>query len=107
MLNRLAMPAVAAAALCGLSAARAAELSAECKPVFAAMEKSLQVDHTAVTTRGADTVRGVTVGGAIWLQVGGSWRKSAMTAQDTIANSRENLKDAKQYTCKSAPDSVI
>ena len=108
MPHRLAMSAVAAVALCGLAATRAAELSAECKPVFAAVEKSLQIDHTTVSTRGADTLHGVTVGGAMWLQVGGgSWRKSSMTVQDNLAQSRENLKNAKEYTCKSAPDSVV
>ncbi len=99
--------ALSSLALCALTAARGAELSAGCKPVFAAMEKSLQVNHTTTTTHGADVMRGVTVDGALYLQIGGAWRKSPISVQDNLAMSRENLKDAKEYTCTALPDSVV
>ncbi len=99
--------ALASLALCALTAARAAELSTDCKPVFAAMEKSLQADHTTTTTHGADVMRGVTVDGTLYLQIGGAWRKSPISVQDNLAMSRQNLKDAKEYTCKALPDSVV
>ena len=99
--------AVAACALAASTSARAAELSTDCKPVFAAMEKSIQANHTTITTRGADVLHGVTVDGAVYMQVGGAWRKSGISAQDNIAMSRENLKAAKEYSCKALPDSVV
>ena len=99
--------ALASLALCALTAARGAELSADCRPVMAAMEKSLLADHAAISTHGSSTSHGITVDGAVYLQVGGAWRKSPWTAQSVIAQSRENLKDATSYTCKALPDSVV
>lgn len=99
--------ALAVLALCTLPAARGAELSANCKPVFAAMEKSILANHETTTTRGAEILHGVTVDGAVYLQVRGAWRKSPISAQDNIAMSRENLKDANEYSCKALPDSVV
>ena len=95
--------------LVGLAApgAGAASLSADCKPVFAAMEKTLLSNHTTVTTRGSETLRGVTVDGTTYLQVNGAWRKSPFTPQDNVTQSRGNLKDAKEYTCKPLPDAVV
>ncbi|MEO8976878.1 MAG: hypothetical protein ABI552_14115 [Casimicrobiaceae bacterium] len=84
-----------------------AELSGACKPVLASMEKTISSDHATTTTRGTETVKGVTVGGAMYFQSSGKWRKSPMTAQAAIAQSRENLKDATEYSCKPLPDSVI
>jgi len=84
-----------------------AELSAACKPLLAAMEKTLQTDHATVTTRGTQTVHGVTAGGISYLQFGGVWKKSPMTPQENIQQSRENLKNAKSYACKPLPDSMV
>ena len=94
------------AGLAGLDAG-AAGLSADCKPVFDAMEKTLLSNHTTVTTRGSETLRGVTVDGTMYLQVNGAWRKSPFTPQDNITQSRGNLKDAKEYSCKALPDAVV
>ena len=99
--------ALAALALCTLTAVRGADLSADCKPVFAAMEKSLQVNHATTSTHGADVVHGVTVDGTVYLQMRGAWRKSPISVQDNLAMSRENLKDAREYSCKALPDSVV
>lgn len=87
--------------------ASAAELSADCKPAVAAMEKSLVADHTIVATRGADTMRGVTVGGQSWIQVQGAWRKSPVSPKESAEMAHENLKGAKQFSCKALPDTVI
>ena len=87
--------------------AGAAGLSADCKPVFDAMEKTLLSNHTTTTTRGSETMRGVTVGGTAYLQINGAWRKSPLTPQDNIGQSRANLKDAKEYSCKALPDAVV
>ncbi len=99
--------AFAAAVLAASTAAHAAELSGDCKPVLAALEKSIQANHTTITTHGADVLHGVTVDGAVYLQINGAWRKSGITAKDNIDMSRSNLKDAKEYSCKALPDSVV
>jgi len=107
MRSRALVPFLLALASAASAASGAAELGADCKPPFSAMEKSLQADHTTVTTHGGDTMRGVTLGGQTWLQVHGAWRKSPVTPQQNIAMTRENLKDAKQFSCKALPDAVV
>ena len=87
--------------------ASAAELSADCKPSVAAMEKTLVADHTAVSTRGGDTMRGVTLAGQSWVQANGAWRKSPITPQETLVMAHDNLKGAKQFSCKALADSVV
>jgi len=84
-----------------------AELSPACKPIMDAMEKTLLSDHTTTTTRAEGSVNGITAGGTMYIQVKGAWRKSAMSAKDALANSRENLKAAKEFTCTPLADSVI
>jgi len=98
---------VLAAASCLAAASGAAELSPECRAIVIALEKSLHTDHRTTSTHGKDTVHGVTVQGTTWLQVDGGWRKSPMTVEANIAMSRANLKDARSYTCKALPDSLI
>jgi hypothetical protein len=104
--SRLALAAVVLVA--GLIAqARAAELAGDCKPVFAAMEKTLRANHTTTSVHGAETIRGVTVDGVAWVQIKGAWRKSPIGVQQNIDMTRENLKDAKAFTCKPLPDAVV
>jgi hypothetical protein len=98
---------VLAAASCLAAASGAAQLSPQCQAIVIALEKSLHTDHTTTATHGKDTVHGVTVQGTTWLQVDGGWRKSPMTVEANIAMSRANLKDARSYTCKALPDSVV
>ncbi|MEP7063331.1 MAG: hypothetical protein ABI881_13125 [Betaproteobacteria bacterium] len=43
----------------------------------------------------------------MYVQVRGAWKKSPITVQAAIARSRENLKQAKEYSCKPLPDSVV
>ena len=45
--------------------------------------------------------------GVNYIEIGGAWRKSPLSPQDSIAQSRENLRNAKSYTCSSLPDSVV
>jgi hypothetical protein len=84
-----------------------AQLSGACQPVFAAMEKTMQVDHATTTTRAGQSIHGITVGGVNYLQLQGVWKKSPITVQDNIDRSRENLKNAKEHSCKPLPDSTV
>ncbi len=88
-------------------AAFGAALSPACKPIMEAMEKTLLADHTTTTTRAGSDVNGITVGGTMYIQIKGAWRKSPMSAQDALANSRENLQAAKEFNCSPLADSVI
>jgi hypothetical protein len=47
------------------------------------------------------------VAGATSIEVRGAWRKAPVTVQQQLDMSRENLKDAKSFTCKALPDSVV
>jgi hypothetical protein len=85
----------------------AAELSAACQPLVAAMEKSLLADHNTATIRAGKISHGVTIGGVNYIEVSGAWHKSPMSPKDLIAQSRENLKDAKGFTCSTLPDSIV
>lgn len=84
-----------------------AELSSACKPVLASIEKTLATDHVTSSTQASSTVQGITVGGVLYVQVRGAWRKSPATAQGIIAQSRENLKDAREFACRPLPDSIV
>ncbi len=101
-------PIVASFVLVLCAPAFGVELSSACKPILAAMEKTIAIDHYTTTTRGTETIKGVTFGGAMYFQVrDAAWKKSPLTAQEAIAQSRENLKDATEYSCKPLPDSVV
>jgi hypothetical protein len=96
------------AALAVVSAtAAAAELAGDCKPVWAAMEKTMRADHTASTVRDGTTIQGVTAGGVNYVQIRGAWRKSPMSVQDVLAQQQENLKDAREYRCQRIGNSTV
>ena len=87
--------------------ASAVELSAECKPLFDAMEKTIRSDHSTTTVREGNTIQGVSVGGTMYVQIQGAWRKSPMSVQDVLAQTRENLKNAKEYRCQRGADAIV
>jgi hypothetical protein len=53
--------ALAARAAGSFAPAHAAELAGDCKPVFAAIEKTLRANHTTTSVHGAETIRGTPV----------------------------------------------
>ena len=89
------------------SPALAAEVSAACKPVVSAMERTIRSDHITTTSQGGKTTKGITVGGVVYLQLRDKWIVSPMTPQDMQKQSNENLHAAKSYTCEKLADSVI
>lgn len=91
----------------GPMSAFSAELPAACKPLMAAMEKSVRADHSTTTQTGKEIVTGITAGGANYIQMGGKWRKSPMTAAQNIQRSQENLRNAKVYTCQPAGELMV
>ena len=48
--------------------------------------KRIDIGPDPATTGGAETVKGVTVGGALYVQARGVWKKRPMTAQAAIAS---------------------
>jgi hypothetical protein len=87
--------------------AAAAELSADCKVVSAAMLKTLGTDHTTTIVRNGVTSHGVTAGGVNYVEIKGAWRKSPMSVAAMVAQERENIRDAKEYRCQRAGDATV
>lgn len=84
-----------------------AQTPAACKPVSAAMTKLLTTDHANVSTSRGITSQGITAGGVNYIQVRGVWRKSPMSPQDMLKQEEENIRNAKNYTCKALADEVV
>ena len=78
----------------------AAAQTAACKPVTDAMLKMVTTPHHTVSTDGLQTT-GETIGidNALYVRIRGVWRKSPMTPQDQLQQERENITNAKVYTC--------
>jgi hypothetical protein len=100
----LLVPVTFAMAVAG---AGAAELSADCKVVSAAMEKTIGTDHTLSIVRNGVASQGVTAGGVNYVQVKGAWRRSPMSAAGMVAQEHENIRDAREYRCQRVGDSAV
>jgi hypothetical protein len=98
---------VALVTLALTGAAVAAEVSAACKPVIDGTEKTLLSDHSTLTVDGAESTRSVTLGGQAWYQEGKHWRKSLLTPLQFVRAFRDDIKAAREFTCKLLPDSEI
>jgi hypothetical protein len=103
---RTTLPALTLWAI-SLTPALSAEPGPGCAPIVKAMEKTLQVDHSAVTQMGGRTSTGITAGGVNYLQIDGVWKVSPISPQDNLKRSEENMHNAKAYTCQALPDSTI
>jgi hypothetical protein len=80
---------------------------AACQPVSAAMTKLFTTDHSNATTAGGIVNQGITAGGVMYIQVKGAWRKSPLTAQAMQKQEEENIRNAKNYSCKALPDETV
>jgi hypothetical protein len=79
-----------------------------CKVVFDAMLKETTTPHHLVTTRpGAAPSEGIATGDAMYVKVGGVWRKSPMTMHGMLAQQEENIRSATLTSCTALPDEVV
>lgn len=93
-------------------AAHAQKDLASCKPVFDALEKQATTPSHAYMTQdgaGGKSSNGeiIFVGGITYANVGGRWRKIGTSAEERVAQVRDNIKDAKSYACKRVRDGLI
>lgn len=96
-----------AALLAAADPAVAAGKSAACKPLFDAMEKVALTDHALRIVRDGKSSESITAGGVIYIQVRGAWKASPMTAQDMLAQQRENIRTARAYDCTPLGDAMV
>ena len=94
-------PTVLILTVCGALGATcpAAAQTAACKPVTDAMLKVATTPRHVVSTDGSPTSESIVVDNTTYIQIRGAWRKSSMTPQDQLQQERENIKNAKVYTC--------
>ncbi len=84
------------------SATALAQRSPACKPVLDAMVKVEATDHIVEATREGKTAQVVAVGGAFYIQRNGKWMKSPASMADMQAQEKDNIANAKVYTCTPA-----
>ncbi len=100
------------AALVFSSSARA---QGDCKTVHDAIGKSITLPSHAYeaetdpnrTSAGATNHEIIRTGGAIYVSIGGKWKKSPMSEADTRAQEEENWKTAKNVSCKYLRDESV
>lgn len=108
---------VAAAAAHGAAAlptrspepARPAADTSSCKPVFDAMNKTLDTPNHSYMDGigGAQKGEMITINGDRYVMMNGKWSKSRMTVAATKAQEEENIKTAKVITCKRIGDEIV
>ncbi|MDQ2931280.1 MAG: hypothetical protein M3Y05_10750 [Gemmatimonadota bacterium] len=98
---------VIATSLVFAATARAQKDVAACKPVFDAMFKVYTVPTHSVGTmlesaKGAKptTIESIRTTTATYVKIDGKWRKVPMTQVAAIAQEKENIENAKAYSCK-------
>lgn len=94
--------------LLSLAAPAAAQVaSPACKTPTDAITKVITIDHAASSDMNGKATKTITVGGVNYVEVNGRWTQSRMTAQDSLKQVQENLKNAKTYTCKQLADETV
>jgi hypothetical protein len=78
-----------------------------CKPVFDAMLKETVTPHHAVTTMNGKTGESIATADAMFVKVGGAWKKSPMSPKDTLAQQQENIRDTTVASCKALPNEAV
>jgi hypothetical protein len=89
--------------------ARPAVDTSSCKPVFDAMNKTLDTpNHSYMDGIGGEG-KGemITINGDRYVMMNGKWSKSRMTVAATKAQEEENIKTAKVISCKRIGDEIV
>ncbi len=86
---------------------------AACKPVMDAMVKMHSVpSHSfdtsaALSGKGTETNETITTRDAMYVRIDGRWTRSPITPQHMADQERENIRNAKTYTCKRLHDASV
>ena len=89
-------------------------ISAACRPLIDAQRKTITTSNHAYSTRssagpsqGKRTTEEITVGGAIYVQYGGNWRRSSATPKTMLAQIDTNLATANAFSCTHVGDEAV
>lgn len=94
--------------LLSVAAPAAAQVtSAACKAPLDGLTKVITIDHATSADMNGKATKTITAGGVNYVQVSGRWTKSQMSAQDSLKQVQENLKNATVYTCKPLADETL
>ena len=93
----------------------AARAQGDCKPVYDAVDKLTTVPSHAYQTEtnparpGSDAggAELISTGGAVYVMMKGKWKKSPMSMADVHKQEEENLKTAKNISCKHLRDESV
>src|SRR5215467_5880220 len=87
------------------AAARAQDArNGSCKPVFDAMLKETVTPHHTVTTMNGQTIEAIVTADASYVLTRGTWKKSPVSPQATLAQQEENIRDTTVASCKALAD---
>ena len=102
------------ALLFSIAGAAPAHADASCNPVYDAGIKQLQTPHHIYTTRSGHAGRAVQksetiyAGGVEYMQLGGRWQRSPLTAAEMLASAQEKrATPAAGETCKALGDENV
>jgi hypothetical protein len=84
----------------------------ECKPMLTAGEKQFTVpSHAFMTTTGMGPAPNhsevININGATYVKVRDNWMKSPRSSEQLAKQSKEQIANARSYSCKQMPDDVV
>lgn len=71
-----------------------------CQPLVDAAKQQIMTPHHAWVTQGGRTTESIAIGGATYIQVHGTWKRSPMGAKEALDQMQENLRTATAYSCQ-------
>ena len=82
------------------SGARAQTIPPACRPLVDAARKQITTPRHAWITEAGRTTESISIGGATYLQVRGTWRRSPLGEKEALQQMQENLRTATAYSCQ-------
>ena len=95
-------------AMASVAADVEAQKSPACQAVFASAQKVITTEHLATADMGdGKTSQAIMAGGVNYVNVRGKWQRSPMSPQEHLQLEKENIQNAKVYTCEREADAVV
>lgn len=79
---------------------RAQRIPSVCQPLVDAAKKQILTPHHAWVTQGGRTTESISIGGATYIQVHGTWKRSPLGPKEALDQMQENLRTATAYSCR-------
>jgi hypothetical protein len=80
--------------------ALAQRIPAGCEPLLDATRKQIITPHHAWVTQGGRTTESISIGGATYILVHGTWKRSALGQKEALDQMQKNLRTATAYSCQ-------